>query len=155
MKNVKFRVDKYNIGQIKELVIDNIGMTISSSLKILHNYFQHNCISVSQLCDLGYEVKFSKERVDLCLGCDSVSGSREGGLYLFPLVNLVSLSSPVTIVLNIESQTPDIECLTGIVDLQTHLTVSFVRQYVTIDRRNYPVSTSSSNGVAVGARISL
>ena len=32
----------------------------------------------------------------LCLGCDSVSGSWEGGLYMFPLVNLVSLSSPVT-----------------------------------------------------------
>ena len=72
---------------------------------------------MSQLCDLGYEVKFSKGSVKLCLGCDSVSGSREGGLYQFPLVNLVSLSSPFTTVLNIGSQTPDIDVLDcGIVD---------------------------------------
>ena len=78
---------------------------------LISDDIQHNCISVSRLCDLGYEVKFSKERMELCLGCDSVFGPREGGLYLFPLVNLVSLSSPFPTVLNIGSQTPDIDVL--------------------------------------------
>ena len=36
---------------------------------LISDDIQHNCISVSRLCDLGYEVKFSKERVELCLGC--------------------------------------------------------------------------------------
>ena len=78
---------------------------------LISDDIRHNCISVSQLCDLGYEVKVSKERVELCLGCDSVFGPREGGLCLLPFVNLVSLSSPFPTVLNIGSQTPDIDVL--------------------------------------------
>ena len=81
---------------------------------LISDNIRHSCISVSQLCDLcdlDQEVKFSKEKVELCLGCDSVSGSRKGRLYLFPLVKLVSLSSPVT----------SLTC--RMVDLQIRLTV--------------------------------
>ena len=49
--------------------------------------------------------------MELCLGCDSVIGPREGGLYLFPLVNFISLSSSFPTVLNIGSQTPNIDVL--------------------------------------------
>ena len=93
------------------LILSGQGDLDSLSNDLISDDIWHNCISVPQLCDLGYEVKLSKERVELCVGCDSVTGPREGGLYLFPLVNFVSLSSSFPTVLNIGSQTPDIDVL--------------------------------------------
>ena len=74
-----------------------------SNVLILILYIRHNCISVSQLSDIGIIVSFTPTGVAVA------NGRREGGLYKLSLRDLLSLSS--VSVCNIGSQRPDVDDL--------------------------------------------
>ena len=77
---------------------------------LISDNIQHNCISVSQLCDLGYKIIFTKDEVQVVGEVGCVIGSRQAGLYQFALSDFVSIPSS-SVILNIGSTTPDIDVL--------------------------------------------
>jgi hypothetical protein len=71
---------------------------------------RHNCISVSQLCDLDFSVQFNKTSIIISHGSVKVMGTRRHGLYELSSSEFSKLVSPDDIYLfNIGSQTPDID----------------------------------------------
>ena len=73
---------------------------------LISDTIRHNCISVSQLFDIGITVSFTPTGIAVANGVTSVYGRREGGLYKLSLHDLLSLSS--VSVCNIGSQRPDV-----------------------------------------------
>ena len=71
---------------------------------LISDTIRHNCISVSQLSDIGIPTG-----VAVANGVTSVYGRREGGLYKLALCDLSSLSS--VSVCNIGNQRPDVDDL--------------------------------------------
>ena len=76
---------------------------------LISNTIRHNCISVSQLSDIGITVSFTPTGVSVANGVTSVYGRRESGLYKLSLHDLLSLSS--VSVCNIGSQRPNVDDL--------------------------------------------
>ena len=71
---------------------------------------RHNCISVSHLCDLNYEIIFTKSTVSIVHPGGVLNGIRSDGLYYFPIDDFLSLSFPPAL-MNIGSKVPDIDHL--------------------------------------------
>ena len=59
---------------------------------LISDTIRHNCISVSQLSDIGITVSFTPTGVAVANGVTSVYGRREGGLCKLSLSDLLSLS---------------------------------------------------------------
>ena len=76
---------------------------------LISDTIRHNCISVSQLSDIGITVSFTPTGVTVANGVTSVCGQREGGLDKLSLSDLLSLSS--VSVCNIGSQCPNVDDL--------------------------------------------
>ena len=76
---------------------------------LISDTIRHNCISVSQLSDIGITVSFTPTGVVVANSVASVYGPREGGLYRLSLHDLLSL--PSVSVCNIGSQRPDVDDL--------------------------------------------
>ena len=60
---------------------------------LISDTMRHNCISVSQLSDIGITISFTPTGVSVANGVTSVYGRREGGLYKLSLHDSLSLSS--------------------------------------------------------------
>ena len=60
---------------------------------LIFDTIRHNCISVSQLSDIGITVSFTPTGVAVANGVTSVYGRCEGGLYKLSQNDLLSLSS--------------------------------------------------------------
>ena len=94
---------------------NSLSMSGQGELGLLSNVLisdtiRLNCISVSQLSDIGITVSFTPTGVAVANGVTSVYGRREDGLYnKLSLHDLLSLSS--VSVCNIGSQRPDVDDL--------------------------------------------
>ena len=75
---------------------------------LISDTIRHNCISVSQLSDIGITV-FTPTGVTVANGVTSVYGRREGGLFKSSLHDLLCLSS--VSVCNFGSQRPNVDDL--------------------------------------------
>jgi hypothetical protein len=79
---------------------------------LVSDNIRHNCISISQLCDNGYTITFTKYNAQINHPNGSAIGERSGGLYVLPLETLLSFSTPsADDLLNIGSSTPDTDVL--------------------------------------------
>ena len=76
---------------------------------LISDTIRHNCISVSQLSDIGITVSFTPTGVVVANGVHSGYGRREGVLYKLSLNDLLPLSS--ISVCTIGSQRPDVDDL--------------------------------------------
>jgi hypothetical protein len=92
------------------LVITHKGSLGGLSNVLVSPTIRHNCISVSQLCDLGLELHFSSAGLKISSPFVSVQGSCVNGLYELNFQDLEKVVSPELLYLyNIGSHAPDID----------------------------------------------